>query len=127
VFAAGDVASAFHPRYGRHVRVEHWATAADQGTAAARNMLGSGEAYTKVPYFFSDQYDLGMEYFGLHDPSDRLVIRGDTDEGHFQAFWVGADEGVTAAMHVNDWGAADGLRRLVESGEALDPTEPCFS
>ncbi len=127
VFAAGDVASAFHPRYGRHVRVEHWATAADQGTAAARNMLGSGEAYTKVPYFFSDQYDLGMEYFGLHDPSDRLVIRGDTDEGHFQAFWVGADEGVTAAMHLNDWGAGDGLRRLMESGEALDPTEPCFS
>jgi 3-phenylpropionate/trans-cinnamate dioxygenase ferredoxin reductase component len=127
VFAAGDVASAFHPRYGRHVRVEHWATAADQGTAAARSMLGSGEAYTKVPYFFSDQYDLGMEYFGRHDRSDRLVIRGTTDDGHFQAFWVGAGEGITAAMHVNEWDAGERLRRLVETGEAFDPAEPCFS
>jgi 3-phenylpropionate/trans-cinnamate dioxygenase ferredoxin reductase component len=131
VFAAGDVAAVFHPRYNRHVRVEHWATAADQGAAAARSMLGRGEAYTKVPFFFSDQYDLGMEYFGLHEPSDRLVVRGNPGDGRFRAFWLGADHGISAAMHVNDWDASDAIRQLVESGarvepaalDELDPTE----
>ena len=123
VFAAGDVGNAFHPRYGRHVRVEHWANAGDQGAAAARSMLGSGDAYATVPFFFSDQYDLGMEYFGLHDPGDRLLIRGAPAEGRFQAVWTGRDGAVTAAMHVNDWDATDSLRRLVADGAALEPTD----
>ena len=74
VFAAGDVARALHPRYGRHVRVEHWANALHQGPAAARSMLDAGEPYSRLPYFFSDQYTLGMEYVGLHAPTDTLVV-----------------------------------------------------
>jgi 3-phenylpropionate/trans-cinnamate dioxygenase ferredoxin reductase subunit len=115
VFAAGDVASALHPRYGRHVRVEHWDNAQAQGAAAARAMLGAADPYTKLPYFFSDQYDLGMEYVGLHDPDDELVIRGSLDDGRFQAFWIGADGSVSAAMHVNDWDAIDPIRAIVET------------
>jgi 3-phenylpropionate/trans-cinnamate dioxygenase ferredoxin reductase subunit len=121
VFAAGDVAAAYHPRYDRRVRVEHWANAADQGAAAARSMLDRGDAYTKVPFFFSDQYDLGMEYFGLHNPGDRLVIRGSTDARSFQAFWIGSDGSLTAGMHANDWDASGPIGRLVESGARVDP------
>ena len=73
VFAAGDVASARHPRYGRRIRVEHWANALNQGTFAGRSMLGDAEPYARLPYFFTDQYDLGMEYVGLHAPDDRLA------------------------------------------------------
>ena len=124
VFAAGDVASAFHPRYGRHIRVEHWATAADQGVAAARNMLGAGEAYTKVPSFFSDQYDLGLEYFGRHTAGDELLVRGDVRSGRFQAFWTAADGHVTAGMHGNDWDAGAAIRELVERGARLDGSGP---
>jgi 3-phenylpropionate/trans-cinnamate dioxygenase ferredoxin reductase subunit len=115
VLAAGDVASAFHPRYGRHVRVEHWDNAQAQGVAAARAMLGAADPYTKLPYFFSDQYDLGMEYVGLHDPGDELVIRGSLADRRFQAFWVAADGSVSAGMHVNDWDAIDPIRAIVES------------
>jgi len=120
IYAAGDVASAYHPRYARHVRVEHWANAADQGVAAALSMLERDAPYAKVPYFFSDQYDLGMEYFGLHAPCDRLEIRGSTGSGTFQAFWFGADGAVTAGMHANDWDASDSIRRLVEHGAAVE-------
>jgi 3-phenylpropionate/trans-cinnamate dioxygenase ferredoxin reductase subunit len=120
VFAAGDVASAFHPRYGRHVRVEHWANALNQGTFAGRVMLDHAEPYTRLPYFFSDQYDVGMEYVGLHDRADRLVVRGAPGNGVFQAFWIGSDDRITAGMHVNDWGAVDGIRELIEGDEVVD-------
>jgi 3-phenylpropionate/trans-cinnamate dioxygenase ferredoxin reductase subunit len=115
VFAAGDVASAWHPRYGRRVRVEHWDNAQAQGAAAARSMLDLGEPYDKPPYFFSDQYDLGMEYVGLHDPADELVIRGSLDDARFQAFWIASDGTISAGMHVNDWDAIEPIRELVES------------
>jgi 3-phenylpropionate/trans-cinnamate dioxygenase ferredoxin reductase subunit len=130
VFAAGDVASALHPRYQRHVRVEHWDNAQAQGVAAARSMLGVGEPYAKLPYFFSDQYDLGLEYVGLHGAGDELVIRGSVEEARFQAFWIAADGTVTAGMHVNDWDAIDPIRALVESRAAVnaahlgDPDRP---
>jgi 3-phenylpropionate/trans-cinnamate dioxygenase ferredoxin reductase subunit len=120
VFAAGDVARAFHPRYGRHVRVEHWANALHQGPAAARSMLDRGEPYTRLPYFFTDQYDLGMEYIGLHGPDDRLVVQRPTDELKLQAFWLDRDNRVTAGMHVNDWGAIEAIEQVIESGEPVD-------
>ena len=120
VFAAGDVASAHHPRYGRRVRVEHWDNAKAQGAAAARSMLGRGEAYAKLPYFFSDQYDVGLEYVGLHAPGDELVIRGDFDGARFQAVWLAGDGTASAAMHVNDWDAIGPLRELVARGEQVD-------
>jgi NADPH-dependent 2,4-dienoyl-CoA reductase/sulfur reductase-like enzyme len=120
VYAAGDVASVLHPRYGRRVRVEHWDTAGAQGAAAARSMLGKGEPYTRLPYFFSDQYDLGLEYVGLHGPGDELVIRGSLDDARFQAFWIAADGTVSAGMHVNDWDAIEPIRAIVESRTRVD-------
>ncbi len=121
VFAAGDVANAVHPHYGRRVRVEHWANALNQGPAAARSMLGGGEAYAKLPYFFSDQYELGMEYVGLHDPADRIVIRRDTDDLALRALWLDAGNRVTAGMHVNEWDTIEAIERLIESGDAVEP------
>jgi 3-phenylpropionate/trans-cinnamate dioxygenase ferredoxin reductase subunit len=84
-------------------------------------MLDRGEAFSKVPFFFSDQYDLGMEYFGLHDAGDRLVVRDGTDAGSFQAFWLGDDGRLTAGMHANVWDASEPIRRLVENGARVDP------
>jgi len=114
VYAAGDVANSLRPRYGRHVRVEHWANALEQGPAAARAMLGSSDAFDEVPYFFTDQYDVGMEYTGLHDPSaDRVILRRNPDENQLVAVWIDGDGRVSAGMHVNDWDAIDPLKALV--------------
>jgi 3-phenylpropionate/trans-cinnamate dioxygenase ferredoxin reductase subunit len=130
VFAAGDVANAFHPRLKRHLRVEHWDTAINQGVAAARNMLGAAEAYDQLPYFFTDQYDLGMEYVGNVGPSgyDEVVLRGDTATGVFTAFWIERDE-VVAGMHAGDWEAIDPIRQIVSAGgvdlaRLRDPSVP---
>jgi 3-phenylpropionate/trans-cinnamate dioxygenase ferredoxin reductase subunit len=120
VYAAGDVANAWHPHYRRHVRVEHWANALNQGAAAGRNAAGRREAYDRLPYFFSDQYDLGMEYVGLRDPDDDLVVRGDLDAREFIAFWH-RDGVVTAAMNVNVWDVVDDLRTLIAAGWPVDP------
>jgi len=115
VFAAGDVANALHPRLGRRVRVEHWDNAIEQGRAAARSMLGEEVSYDRLPYFFTDQYDLGMEYVGHvgADGYDEVVLRGDP-AGVFSAFWIGGGR-VLAGMHVNDWDAIDPIRALVGS------------
>ncbi len=129
VFAAGDVASAWHPFYGRRVRVEHWANALNQGPAAARNMLGRGEAYDRLPYFFSDQYDVGMEYTGYARGGDHVVFRGDPASREFIAFWV-AEGRVTAGMNVNVWGVTDAIKRLirervrVDEKRLADPEQP---
>jgi 3-phenylpropionate/trans-cinnamate dioxygenase ferredoxin reductase subunit len=119
VFAAGDVASAFHPLYARHVRVEHWANALNQGPAAARSMLGQDVSYDRVPYFFTDQYDLGMEYSGLGGPGDSVVCRGNPDEGEFIAFWLDGGR-VTAGMNVNVWDVTDPIQALVRSNRPVD-------
>ena len=119
VFAAGDVASAFHPRYGRHVRVEHWANALNQGIAAGRSLLDRGEPYARLPYFFSDQYDVGMEYVGLHAPSDRVVVRRGGEGRTLRAFWLDGEGRITAGMHVDDWDAIDEIKQLVDSGAQL--------
>ncbi|RYU09498.1 NAD(P)/FAD-dependent oxidoreductase [Nocardioides iriomotensis] len=115
VFAAGDIANADHPVLGRRVRVEHWDNAIEQGKAAARAMLGEDVSYDRLPYFFTDQYDLGMEYVGHVDPAaaDDVVVRGDTSgERVFRAYWV-KDGVVAAAMHANDWDAIDGIKEQV--------------
>jgi 3-phenylpropionate/trans-cinnamate dioxygenase ferredoxin reductase subunit len=118
VFAAGDVARHRHPRYGS-LRVEHWANARNQGPAAARAMLGAETPYDRVPYFFSDQYDLGMEYRGLASGTDPVVLRGDPAEGAFLAFWL-RDGAVAAALNANVWDAGDELARLVAPGHPVD-------
>jgi 3-phenylpropionate/trans-cinnamate dioxygenase ferredoxin reductase component len=117
VLAAGDVANAFHPALGHHVRVEHWDNAIAQGRTAARNLLGAEEVYDRLPYFFSDQYDLGMEYVGHvgSEGYDELVLRGQPEAGTFTAFWV-RDGRVLAAMHVNDWDATPPMRAIVTAG-----------
>jgi 3-phenylpropionate/trans-cinnamate dioxygenase ferredoxin reductase component len=119
VFAAGDVANHWHPFYERRVRVEHWANALNQGPAAARSMLGSSEAYDELPYFFSDQYDVGMEYSGLSEPEDTVVFRGDRDGGEFIAFWL-RDGAVTAGMNVNVWDVNEHVQALIRSRRQVD-------
>jgi len=113
VLAAGDVANAYHPLLGRHVRVEHWDNAIAQGRAAARTLLGGEDAYDRLPYFFTDQYDLGMEYVGNVGPDgyDEVVVRGTLAE-RLAAFWV-KDGRVVAGMHANDWDAIEPVRTIV--------------
>jgi 3-phenylpropionate/trans-cinnamate dioxygenase ferredoxin reductase subunit len=118
VYAAGDVASSFHPLYGRHVRVEHWANALNGGPAAARSMLGQEVTYDRVPYFFTDQYDLGMEYSGLGGPENTVVCRGEPDDGAFIAFWL-SDGRVVAGMNVNVWDVTDPIQALVRAGKEI--------
>ena len=114
VFAAGDVASSFHPLFGRYVRVEHWANALNGGPAAARSMLGQEVTYDRVPYFFTDQYDLGMEYSGLGGPGDTVVTRGNPEGGEFIAFWL-RDGRVTAGMNVNVWDVTEPIQQLIRT------------
>jgi 3-phenylpropionate/trans-cinnamate dioxygenase ferredoxin reductase subunit len=119
VYAAGDVANAWHPHYRRHLRVEHWANALNQGLTAGRNAAGNRDAYSRLPYFFSDQYDLGMEYVGYSQPGDTVVVRGNRAEREFIAFWQ-RDGIVTAAMNVNVWDVVEDLKAIVASGRVLD-------
>jgi 3-phenylpropionate/trans-cinnamate dioxygenase ferredoxin reductase subunit len=128
VYAAGDVAACFYPRYAQHVRVEHWANALNQGQAAARSMAGEMVRYDRLPYFFTDQYDLGMEYVGWVPPSRlqeaRVEIRGDVDGLAFRAYWLLPEERglrAAAAMHVNMWDdGADALKAVVDSPGTVD-------
>lgn len=110
VYAAGDVAHHDHPELGR-LRVEHWDTAIKQGQHAARSMLGGEEPYARQPYFFTDQYDLGMEYVGHlgREGYDEIVVRGDHASRVLNAVMI-SDGTVVAAMHTNDWDATDHLR-----------------
>jgi 3-phenylpropionate/trans-cinnamate dioxygenase ferredoxin reductase subunit len=118
VFAAGDVANHDHPLFGR-LRVEHWANALEQGPSAARAMLGQDAVYDRVPYFFSDQYDVGMEYAGHSAPGDDVVFRGDPAAREFIAFWL-RDGRVAAGMNVNVWDVNEHLQELVRSGATVD-------
>ena len=119
VFAAGDVAAAWHPFFEQRLRVEHWHNALEQGPAAARSMLGTGEAYDKIPYFFSDQYDVGMEYAGHATDWDEVVFRGDVDAREFIAFWL-KDGRVLAGMNVNVWDVTDDIQALIRSRAQVD-------
>jgi 3-phenylpropionate/trans-cinnamate dioxygenase ferredoxin reductase component len=119
VFAAGDVANARHPFYERHIRVEHWDTALHQGPVAAKNMLGQAVAYDRIPYFFSDQYETGMEYSGHATDWDEVVFRGDVAAREFIAFWL-KDERLVAGMNMNVWDVSDPIRNLIRSRQPLD-------
>jgi 3-phenylpropionate/trans-cinnamate dioxygenase ferredoxin reductase component len=119
VFAAGDIANAYHPFYGERIRVEHWANALNQGPAVARNMLGRSAPYERLPYFFSDQYEVGMEYTGFARDWDRVLFRGDPAGREFIAFWL-VDDRVVAGMNVNVWGVTDAIKRLVADRVAVE-------
>jgi 3-phenylpropionate/trans-cinnamate dioxygenase ferredoxin reductase component len=128
VFAAGDVANARHPLLGQ-LRVEHWANALHQGPAAARNMLGGADAgdrvldhavaYDRIPYFYSDQYDVGMEYSGHATDWDEVVFRGDVAGRRFIAFWL-KDQRILAGMNVNVWDVTDQIQALIRSRLRVD-------
>ena len=121
VFAAGDVANSFNPLLGRRVRVEHWANALNGGPAAARSMLGQPVTYDRVPYFYSDQYDLGMECAGLPFPGtyDQVAYRGDRPGLEFIAFWLSRGA-VAAGMNVNVWDVNDDIQSLIRSAREVD-------
>jgi 3-phenylpropionate/trans-cinnamate dioxygenase ferredoxin reductase subunit len=119
VFAAGDVANAYHPFYGERIRVEHWDNALHQGPVAARTMLSRADAYDRLPYFFSDQYDVGMEYAGFARAWDRVVFRGDPATREFIAFWLVGDR-VVAGMNLNVWDVTDPIQRLIRERVAVD-------
>jgi 3-phenylpropionate/trans-cinnamate dioxygenase ferredoxin reductase subunit len=119
VFAAGDVVNAWHPFYRRGIRVEHWANALNQGPAAARAMLGQPVSYDRLPYFFSDQYDVGMEYSGYAPNWDEVVFRGDRDGGEFVAFWL-RDGRVVAGMNVNVWDVNEQVQALIRTRQPVD-------
>jgi NADPH-dependent 2,4-dienoyl-CoA reductase/sulfur reductase-like enzyme len=123
IFAAGDVANSFHPLLGHRVRVEHWANALNGGPAAAMSMLGQPVVYDPVPYFFSDQYDLGMECAGLPLPGsyDQIVYRGDPATGEFIAFWLSSGA-VVAGMNINVWDVSDDIQSLIRSRRPIDPS-----
>jgi len=123
IYAAGDVANAFHPLLGKHIRVEHWANALNQPQTAAKAMIGQEAMYDRVPYFFTDQYDLGMEYSGYVEPGgyDEVVFRGDVPGREFVAFWLGDGGRVLAGMNVNVWDVNDAIQAHVRSQEAVDP------
>jgi 3-phenylpropionate/trans-cinnamate dioxygenase ferredoxin reductase subunit len=122
IYAAGDVARAFHPMLGKHIRVEHWANALNQPAAAARAMLGQDVAYDRLPFFFTDQYDLGMEYTGYVEPGgyDRVVFRGDVGKREFIAFWLSQGR-LLAGMNVNVWDVSEQIGRLIRAGDPVDP------
>jgi 3-phenylpropionate/trans-cinnamate dioxygenase ferredoxin reductase subunit len=119
IFAAGDVANAWHPFYEQQIRVEHWANALNQGPAAARSMLGDEAGYARLPYFYSDQYDVGMEYSGYTTDWDEVVFRGDRAGGEFIAFWLKAGQ-VVAGMNVNVWDVNDQVQALIRSRHPVD-------
>ena len=122
IFAAGDVANSFNPFLGHPIRVEHWANALNGGPAAARSMLGQPVVYDRVPYFFSDQYDLGMECAGLPSPGayDQVVFRGDPATLEFVAFWLSRGV-VIAGINVNVWDVNSDIQSLIRSARVIDP------
>jgi 3-phenylpropionate/trans-cinnamate dioxygenase ferredoxin reductase subunit len=121
VYAAGDVAeyhSVIHD--GRPLRIEHWDVALNQGRVAALNMLGRGQSYDVVPYFFSDLADwASLEYVGPASDWDQEVVRGSTDAGEFSV-WYLSEGRVAAALSVGRSEDLDHARRLIAAGTSLD-------
>jgi 3-phenylpropionate/trans-cinnamate dioxygenase ferredoxin reductase component len=119
IFVVGDVASVQHPFYGRRLRVEHWANALNQPRLVVAGMLDAERPEAELPYFYTDQYDLGMEYLGLADPADEVVVRGDLEAREFIAFWL-HDDRVVAGMNVNVWDVTDAVKALIRSQRPVD-------
>ena len=129
IYAAGDIADAWHRVLGQRIRIEHWDNAKRQGPAAARNMLGENVPYVRIPYFYSDQFDFSMEYAGHADTWERVLFRGDPAGGKFVAFWL-ADGFVRAGMCVGVGHITNAIGKLVASGRRVylkrlaDPSIP---
>ena len=121
IFAVGDIAAADNPLLGTRIRTEHWANALKQPAVAAAAMMGKDAAYTELPYFFTDQYDLGMEYVGHSAGYQRVVFRGDVAGREFVVFWLDGDNRVLAGMNVNVWDVLDDVKALIRSKTPVDP------
>jgi 3-phenylpropionate/trans-cinnamate dioxygenase ferredoxin reductase component len=121
IYAVGDIANAEHPFVGTRIRVEHWANALNQPAVAAGAMLGNDVSYDALPYFYTDQYDLGMEYVGHAPPGSysQVVVRGDLPAREFVAFWLDAESRVLAGMNVNVWDVTDPIKALIRSRNAM--------
>ena len=119
IFAVGDVANAETPALGQRVRVEHWANALDRPPTVAKGVLGRAGDFDRLPFFYSDQYDLGLEYSGRGGREDDIVIRGDLAGREYIAFWLDGDR-VTAGMNVNVWDVQDDIQALIASRDAVD-------
>ncbi|SDP14342.1 3-phenylpropionate/trans-cinnamate dioxygenase ferredoxin reductase subunit [Pedococcus dokdonensis] len=119
IFVAGDLANVEHPFFGHRVRVEHWANALNQPDVVAAEMLDQDGPEPELPYFFTDQYDLGMEYHGLGGPDDDVVVRGSLADREFVAFWL-RDGRVVAGMNVNVWDVGDAIKALIRSRAVVD-------
>lgn len=123
VYAVGDIAHADHPTLGRRIRVEHWAAALNQPAVAAASLLGGNDVYDELPYFFSDQFGLGMECVGFAPQGsyDRVVTRGDVAGREFVAFWLDAENHILQAMNVNVWDVVDEVKPLIAERRVVDP------
>jgi 3-phenylpropionate/trans-cinnamate dioxygenase ferredoxin reductase component len=121
VFAAGDIAQTYSPRLGRHIRVEHWANARRQGAVAAKAMLGQDAVDVRPSYFFTDQYNLSMEYTGDIGPAgyDRVIFRRYADPGQMIVFWL-YEQRILAGMNINIWDVADDIERLIQSARPIN-------
>lgn len=121
IYAVGDIAAAQHPLFGVRIRTEHWANALKQPAVAVAGMLGKSAEYDELPYFFTDQYDLGMEYVGHAPEYQRVVFRGDVAGREFVAFWLDGANRVLAGMNVNVWDVLDDVKALIRSAAPVDP------
>ncbi|MGH3640592.1 MAG: NAD(P)/FAD-dependent oxidoreductase [Mycobacterium sp.] len=121
VYAVGDIAAADNPLFGTRIRTEHWANALKQPAVAVAGMMGNPGVYDELPYFFTDQYDLGMEYVGHAADYASAVFRGDVDGREFTVFWLDAESRVLAGMNVNVWEGLDDIKDLIRSREPVDP------
>jgi 3-phenylpropionate/trans-cinnamate dioxygenase ferredoxin reductase component len=119
IFAVGDIAAAEHPLFGMRVRTEHWANALKQPAVAVAGMLGKPAEYAELPYFFTDQYDLGMEYVGHAPQYAKVVFRGDVAKREFTSFWLDSGDRVLAGMNVNIWEGLDDIKALIRSRATL--------
>ena len=123
IYAVGDIAAAEHPLFRTRIRTEHWANALKLPAVAAAGTLCKPGEYAELPYFFTDQYDLGMEYVGHAPNFERVVFRGDVPGREFVAFWLDGDNRVLAGMNVNIWDVLDDVKALIRSGTAVDADE----
>lgn len=123
IFAVGDIAAAENPLLGTRVHTEHWATALKQPAVAVAGMLGNPAEYAELPYFYTDQYDLGMEYVGHAPDYDRVVYRGDLAAREFSAFWLDVENRVLAGMNVNIWEGLDDIKALIRTKSPVDPAK----
>jgi 3-phenylpropionate/trans-cinnamate dioxygenase ferredoxin reductase subunit len=120
IFAAGDVANHFHPVCGRRMRVEHWQNGVKQGAAAARSMLGRGQPYDEVHWFWSDQFDANIQYAGFHAAWDRMVVRGSLAERKFLAFYL-AEDRLESVVAINQGRDVRRALPIIKSRVAVDP------